>query len=142
MSNYILSDIRTYLLSLNYTDIYIDFVTDNPETNSSIQEGIFVISEPSPKLTSQGGLVNRSSVFSLYVRRGDPEQARSVSEDILHKLATYRGNVGTLASGNRKINYIETLTPPYLYGINSTNGLTEFISRYSVQYVDVDFTSI
>lgn len=140
--NYILADIRTYLLSQNYTDIYIDYVTDNPETNSSIQEGIFLISEPSPTLTSQGGLINRTSIFSLYVRRGDPEQARVVSEEILHKLATIRGTVGTLASGNRKINYIETLTPPYLYGINANNGLTEFISRYSVQYVDSDFTAL
>jgi hypothetical protein len=132
--NYPLDAIDTILTAQGYTDIYIDQVFSDSSQNTSIIEAIFLVSEPTAGRDNFAQFFD----FAIYVRRNDPEQARIVATNIYKYLNTFRGKDEPISSGGIKINYIETLTKPSFFGTNTQGGQTEFISRYRIQYVDLD----
>jgi hypothetical protein len=134
--NYPLDAIDTILTAEGFTNIYIDAVFDDPAVNSSVTNGIFLISEP----TAGRDNYQQNFDFAIYVRRGDPEQARIVCNDVYLALNTFRGRDEALSSGGIKITYIQTTTKPSFYGNNTQAMFTEFIARFTMQYVDVDIT--
>lgn len=136
--NFILKDIKSILVNAGYSGGEIILQTANYQTsqNTSLQNAIFLISESSP--VSMDSYI--STDFALYVRRPDPEQANTVSQDIYHTLHQKRGNVGLVSANYAKLDLIMALTQPYPYSVITTGGnVTEFVTKYRVNYIDTDF---
>ena len=125
--------------SFGYSDIILQTIGQQTSLETSLQSAIFIIEESNLPILSN----LQYSDIAIYIRRPDPEQANTVSQDLFHKLHGRRGNVGTVSTDHAKINLITALTKPFAYStITTGSNMTEYVIKVRIEYIDTDFDNI
>ena len=120
--NYFLDDLKVILENQGFDNIKIDMqITSDNQT--ALGESILLFSEGGSK---KPNLPLEEFDFAIYVRRGDPQQARIVSYQIFNYLEGIQ--TGLTASGSVSIIRILVRQKPMLF---PTSGITEWLTTYT-----------